>query len=73
MSMKTLCEQSDNYGKVSDTEARNVITGCTDDGDVTVEIGTAMKKLWADPGIQATYVLSDCYLLSSFRKLLFSV
>jgi len=57
-SMKTLVQQSDAYGQVSseiDAYKRRVDEELKGDEEIDEELGTALKALWEDPGIQQTY------------------
>jgi len=55
VSMKTLIEQSANYGEVACVDAKKVIEDAKEEDNVDTTIGAAMQKLWADAGIMATY------------------
>jgi len=57
-SMKTLVQQSEAYGQVSsdiDGYKRRVDEELKGDEEIDEELGTALKALWEDPGIQQTY------------------
>lgn len=55
LSMKTLCEQSANYGDVKCKNAKSIIEEAKEEDEVNGTIGEALKELWHDAGIQATY------------------
>lgn len=55
VSMKILCDQSEHFGEVQATEAKNTLKATPDEAPVNETLGALMKTLWADPGIQATF------------------
>lgn len=69
-SMKTLVQQSDMYGPVSaDLDPhKRLIDELKGDEEVDEKLGVALKELWADPGIQATYEARANFQLTDSTK-----
>jgi len=69
--MKTLCQQADQYGPV---DAPNVAAKkfvdeeLKGDEEIDMKLGTTLKQLWADKGIQATYEARANFQLTDSTK-----
>jgi len=73
-SMKTLVGQSDTYGQVSEVNLdakRFVEEELKGDENIDVPLGTRLKELWQDPGIQATYEARANFQLTDSAKYFF--
>jgi len=73
-SMKTLCQQSDNYAAISNPDAlqaRAWIEHCKGDEEIEEKLGQAIKLLWADASIQATYENRSHFQLFDSAKYFF--
>jgi len=79
-SMQTLIEKSEEFGKAED--GKKYIHSCPDEAKLILDIsdketidekvGGAIKKLWADVGIQATYAEKHRYQLIDSAKYYFT-
>jgi len=70
MSMKVLCQQSDSFSPVTEPNlaARKLIEDLKGDEEIDDSIGSALKSLWADQGIQVTYDNRSAYQLTDSTK-----
>jgi len=65
-SIKTLAQQSANYGPVSASveSSKRAVEECKGDEDIDKALGAHIKVLWKDAGIQATYQQRSLYQLT---------
>jgi GTPase SAR1 family protein len=73
-SMKTLCKQSHVHGNVSPANeaSRNLIENeLKGDEEIDPSLGETLAKLWADPGVQATYAARTQFQLTDSAKYFF--
>lgn len=64
MSMKTLCLQSVTHGTVSCAESKTVVEEAKEEDPVSDALAAAMKELWLDEGIKATYAKRSAFQLN---------
>jgi GTPase SAR1 family protein len=65
-SIKTLCQQSSNYGPIasSNEPSKRAVEECKGDEDIDKPLGAHIKSLWKDSGVQATYQQRSLYQLT---------
>jgi hypothetical protein len=63
-SIKTLCTQSENFGKCSAVSEKKIIDELKGDEMINEKLGRTIKTVWNDPGIRKTYEARASYQLT---------
>jgi GTPase SAR1 family protein len=72
-SMKTLCQQSLNFGPVAreNENSLNVVNELKGDEEIDANLGAHLSALWSDEGIQKTYAARAQFQLTDSAKYFF--